>query len=855
MSQVNTVQSNFVGGQLSQNMSGRYELPLYATGLEIAENFVIEATGPIRFRNGTQFVNPTRRDKKAVFIPFQFSDSQAYELEFTDGYIRFYTNNGILTNPSKTITGATAANPCVITSVAHGYATGDEVLISGIKGMTQLNNRSFVITVLTADTFSLQDNFAANINSSAYTAYVSGGIAEKVYEITSPYAEADLYALKYAQNADTLRIVHRYYEPRDLVRSGSLSWALSLFTRTADPFLSKKAITAITLANPGVITSAGHGYTGGETVIIEGIVGTTQLNSRQYTIVYIGVNTFSLKDLNGNAVDTSAYTAWSSGGYVSLRSLLPGAVTFFQGRCLYGYSDTYTQSFWGSRALDTSGNPRYNDMTTGTNADDGFKFTLASTSGKIDKIQDLTPTSKFLAIGTFGGVSAADGGSTGAAITPSNISVNPAVSEGMVQTSRPISLGTSLLYIHRSGLTLYSLEYDVFYNAFNAIDKNLTNEDLTQSGILQMVLQRARPQSLYFIRNDGVFLGATFLPKESINGWYKFKIGGASVKVLSAGAMPRSSLYDQVWVIVERVINGQTRRYVEYFNDQPVFPQRDAYYSADSAVAADDARFRLAMFEKQKEYIHLDSTLTYDGSAYGTDAGATLTPGATTGTSVTFTAGAAVFDATMVGRELWKRSIDGIGTGRAKIVGYTSTTVVTCQILEDFDVTTVMAAGNWFLTTATVTGAWHLEGRSVSIVTDGGVHDNVTVASGSVTIQYQASVIHLGEGYIGLAKSMNVEAGGVNGPAVSKPKNMNQIGLRFINSLGVRYGTDLYHMEELDFRAPTDNANRPPPLFSNCKRVSYEDTTDNDKHIYIQQIRPLPCTVIAVVPYMDCDNE
>jgi len=70
---------------------------------------------------------------------------------------------------SGTITGITAADPAVVTSVAHGLSTGDNVNITNVLGMTEVNGVTFLVTVLTADTFSL------GIDSSLYTAYTSGG--------------------------------------------------------------------------------------------------------------------------------------------------------------------------------------------------------------------------------------------------------------------------------------------------------------------------------------------------------------------------------------------------------------------------------------------------------------------------------------------------------------------------------------------------------------------------------------------------------------------------------------------------------------------------------------------------------
>lgn len=85
---------------------------------------------------------------------------------------------------TRTITGATQANPCVITAVAHGYQTGDEVIIEGVGGMTQLNGIKFLITRIGANTFSLD-----GINSTGYGAYTAGGTAKR------PYARIDAAAV------------------------------------------------------------------------------------------------------------------------------------------------------------------------------------------------------------------------------------------------------------------------------------------------------------------------------------------------------------------------------------------------------------------------------------------------------------------------------------------------------------------------------------------------------------------------------------------------------------------------------------------------------------------------------------
>jgi hypothetical protein len=72
----------------------------------------------------------------------------------------------------------------------------------------------------------------------------------------------------------------------------------------------------ITQANPGVVTALAHGLANGNQVQIKGVVGMTQVNYRRYTVAGATANTFQLHDSDGNAIDTSAYGVYVSGGTV-----------------------------------------------------------------------------------------------------------------------------------------------------------------------------------------------------------------------------------------------------------------------------------------------------------------------------------------------------------------------------------------------------------------------------------------------------------------------------------------------------------------------------------------------------------
>jgi hypothetical protein len=116
---------------------------------------------------------------------------------------------------------------------SNGFATGDWVFISGVGGMTELNGQTFVITVLSPTTFSLQDPLGNNVDTTAFPAYTSGGNVARIFTLTTIYAEADLEWLKYVQSADvmTLCCVNQEtgteYPQQDLERLSDTDWTFT----------------------------------------------------------------------------------------------------------------------------------------------------------------------------------------------------------------------------------------------------------------------------------------------------------------------------------------------------------------------------------------------------------------------------------------------------------------------------------------------------------------------------------------------------------------------------------------------------------------------------------------------------
>ena len=93
---------------------------------------------------------------------------------------------------AKTVSGATQANPGVVTATGHNFENGETVVFAGVVGMTQLNGNSYEVANKTANTFELKGT-----NTTGFTAYASGGTvtlndAEAYGPVNANYKAQDL---------------------------------------------------------------------------------------------------------------------------------------------------------------------------------------------------------------------------------------------------------------------------------------------------------------------------------------------------------------------------------------------------------------------------------------------------------------------------------------------------------------------------------------------------------------------------------------------------------------------------------------------------------------------------------------
>ena len=193
------------------------------------------------------------------------------------------------------------------------------------------------------------------------------------------------------------------------------------------------------------------------------------------------------------------------------------------------------------------------------------------------------------------------------------------------------------------------------------------------------------------------------------------------------------------------------------------------------------------------------------------------------------------------------------------ITAYVSATEVTGVIPSQFsfDSTDEIASGNWYLSATSITGLDHLEGETVRVQIDGADGGSSVVASGAISLSTPGTIIHVGLSYTGRIQSMPLNIGALVGTAQGKITTVNRLGLLIRNTMGTKFGTRLYDLEQIEGRVTSAEyeIDTMHLLETDVKFLNLPDGYDRRKYVHIVQDAPFPCTIQGIVPYVDTTNE
>lgn len=826
--------TNWTAGELSDRLDGRTDLTRYFNGAKTLENFLVYPAGGAARRPGTKFIHEVKVSANAArLIPFEFNTTTAntYVLEFGNNYFRVYQDGGIVTETGKTISGATKANPVVITATAHGFSNGDHVIIASVGGMTELNGVTGIVANKTTNTFELTDVDGTNINSTAFTTYTSGGTASKIVEVSTTYTTAQLPEIKFTQSADVMYITHSSHPVRKISRTSNTDWTITDVTFINGPYLDENATT--TTLTPSART------------------GSITLTASADTFVSTDVGRL-VKIYNGYAKITSYTSATSVDATVQtdelgvdeiLPSYASNTISFVEG------DPSGTGSSHNDFIRDSNKQFVEQGFTEGmTITVTGAAQSANNTTYEIVKVtsdeitlvpaDDVVAESASNTITIVGTLNATDEWSLGAFSETTGFPRACAFYEQRLvfagTTSQPQALFFSV-----AGDFENMTESDSDSSAMNyTIGSNQVNRILYLASARSMVVGTTGGE--FVVRASGTDEPIT---PTNIQIKQQATYGSADVQPVQAGSYT---------LFVQRA--KRKLRELGYVYDT------DAYQAVDLTILADHVSENgLVELAYQQEPFSLVWATTGDGRLIGMTyrreeqvvawhqhkLGGTFTSGGTT-YNHGFVENLAVIPGELNQDNLYmvvKRTINGATRRYVEILSDIDFgTDIQDAIFVDSSLT---YSGS---STSSLLGLDHLEGQTVSVLEEGAAHPDKTVASGSISTDRATTKAQVGLGYTSTLKTVRLEAGSASGTAQGKIKKIHSVIIRFFRTVGCSVGTSLDNTDTIPFRDSSDPTDTAVPLFTGDKTIEAQPSWDTEGSIVVKQTQPLPMTIVGIYP-------
>lgn len=289
---------------------------------------------------------------------------------------------------------------------------------------------------------------------------------------------------------------------------------------------------------------------------------------------------------------------------------------------------------------------------------------------------------------------------------------------------------------------------------------------------------------------------------------------------------------DAIYFVVNRTINGQVVRYIERLSSRQFTNDLDAFF--------------------------VDSGLSYDGR---NTEGRTATISGGSGNwsyQVPYTltmSGGSYFSAGDVGAQIQfpytgTDPVDGTDVAmqlRCDIVSVESGNSVT--ITANRDIPAVLqntATTNWTMARQTFSGLEHLEGQTVNILSDASVEPQKVVTGGAVTLEKPGGVVHIGLPINAQFETLDININGQE-TLLDKKQLINTVTLVVNASRGIWASTpggQWYEYPQREFEFYDD----PVEDATGKVEVKLDSIWEKNGRLKIRQTDPLPLSVLAVIP-------
>ncbi len=647
-----------------------------------------------------------------------------------------------------------------------------------------------------------------------------------------------------------------------------------------------KVVTGLTSAVPGVITSAGHGFSNGDRVFLDAVGGMPAVNDAFYIVAGAAANTFQLRTLDDVAYDTSGAGTYTAGGTVS---------RVLKVTTLYAEADLFDLHYAQSGDILTIVHPSYPVREVRRVSATSWTITDVTFAPSVSQPTGVT------AVATTG-AGAVSYSYTVTAMTPDYL--EESASTTIVSCTNDLSIAGNKNTVSWTAVTGAS-RYNV-YRRLNGIgcyigqtanvsfvDENITPDqtytipestdpfattDNRPSAVAHAAQRRIfagtnnRPQNVHAMR-----LGTLSNPAESVpvrdSDPIRFRVAdeqnrilhivpAGDILLLTAGS--EMKMYSQDTDVLTPTSVG-VRRQSDYgaSNVQPVKTGSSVLYAQSGGT-----RVREIVYDDTKRsYVSNDAMLLaphlFSRTKYCVDIAFQLLPqpvcwcvrsdGVLLGLTYVPSQKVAAwhrhdtdgyFESVACVREdtedavyaIVRRVIDG------RTVRYIER--MSTRGFETLEESFFLDAGLTYsgAATDTITGLRHLEGKTVSVLADGYVLAPREVVGGEITLDRDATLVHVGLPYesdlqVLPAVLQNAEAGGI-----TIMKNASVVYVQVRDTTGIFAGPDFDNLRE----ALPDYSAIPSPLRTDTVEVPIDGEWTFDLRVCIRQSDPLPITVLSL---------
>ena len=824
---------SFTAGEMSDSMQGRTDFAKYFSAASRIENFVVLPHGPITRRPGTYFVSEVKTSSaKTRLIPFTFSTTQTYILEFGNQYIRFYKDDGQITSGGSAYEISSPYTTAQLFNLKFAQSADVMYICNENHAVRKLSRTGHTSWSLTEVEFTDGPYLDSNTTSTTMTpSGTTGNIT--ITASASAFVSTDVnrfinFSNGYAKiTGFTSATVVSATVKDDFDNTNAVTnWKLGAFSETTGhpscvSFFEQRLVFSATSQQPQTMFFSKSGDYENMTS------GTNDDNAMVYTIASNQVNAIQAMKATRTLIvmTTGGEYAVSSGaaqdaitptninirkqsnyGSAGVDALSIGNATIFLQRAkrkirelAYNFdTDGYTAPdltiladhisesgltdmsyqqepysvVWAVRADGQLAGLTYNRLENvvawhrhifGGKSDTGktvkqqkISFTANATTVSTTN-NTITLSSHGLSTGdqiyyytasnVIGGLSnskvyyviSVDANTIKLATSTSNASAGTAIS----LTSAPGSNTTQFIY---QGVNINNNILFISAHGFKTGDHVFYENSGTAISGLAV-------NTKYFVEkidDNQIQLYSDELRQNIINITSAHSSEQTDkilthAKVETVACIDGDGDEDQVWVIIQRYINGATKRYVEYLTPFEFNEDLTAFH-------------------------YLDSGLKYTGGE-----------------------------------------------------------------------------------TSTLTGLNHLEGQVVDIIGEGSVQNSKTVSSNSITLDTAVEEATVGLLFSSDLQTMRLDEGYTE-TTQTKTKRVYDLSVRFMNTVGASVGPGSDNLTSIDFRDSGASMDLPVPLFTGDKAIEFDAGHGTEGLIYVKQPQALPMTILGIYPRLETEN-